>query len=168
MNDKDDKNLNISTGRDLIYNITHGAGAVWLALIIAIIVGVIVGGSIWNSNNQEQKNQQLQEANQRIFELEKKQENLEAVAKADREEKLKQEAEAETAKAKQEKAEAEARAAKVAQEKAEAEVEEWQQKRSEEKDKGNPNLIDYIQLDKYFNAWLDKSQIELYGRNNGK
>ena len=50
----------------------------------------------------------------------------------------------------------------------EAEVEEWQQKRSEEKDKGNPNLIDYIQLDKDFNAWLDKSQIELYGRNNGK
>ena len=83
MNDKDDKNLNISTGRDFIYTITHGVGAVWLGLFIAIIVAIIVGGSIWNSNNQEQKNQQLHEANQRIFELEKKQENQEAVAKAD-------------------------------------------------------------------------------------
>ena len=59
MNDKDDKNLNINTGRDFIYTITHGVGAFWLTLIILIIVGGIVGGSIWNSNNQEQKNQQL-------------------------------------------------------------------------------------------------------------
>ena len=29
-------------------------------------------------------------------------------------------------------------------------------------------MIDHIQLDKDFNAWLDKRQIELYGENNGK
>ena len=50
----------------------------------------------------------------------------------------------------------------------EPEVEEWQQKLKEEKDKSNPDMIDHIQLDKDFNAWLDKRQIELYGENNGK
>ena len=43
------------------------------------------------------------------------------------------------------------------------EVELWLQKRKEEKDKGNPDMIDFIQLDKDFNAWLDKRQLELYG-----
>ena len=87
MNDKDDKNLNINTGRDFIYTITHGVGAIWLTLIIAIIVGGIVGGSIWYSNNQELKNQQLQEANKKIFQLEKEKINFE-IEKLERDQKL--------------------------------------------------------------------------------
>ena len=36
MRNKDDKNLNISTGRDFIYTITHGIGGIWFAIIISI------------------------------------------------------------------------------------------------------------------------------------
>jgi len=63
---KDDKNLNITTGRDFIYTITHGIGGIWFAIIISII---ILGSSYWiysitksneqSSNLQEQKNKQL-------------------------------------------------------------------------------------------------------------
>ena len=132
MNDKDNKNLNVNTGRDFIYTITHGIGSVWLTLIIAIIVGGIVGGSILYSNNQEQKNQQLlkeKEANsalqKRLSNLEKKEEERkteEAQARANAEKKAKEEAEAKAKIEEQAKLEAEARASKEEQAKLEAEA----------------------------------------------
>ena len=146
MNDKDNKNLNVNTGRDFIYTITHGIGAVWLTLIIAIIVGGIVGGSILYSNNQEQKNQQLlkeKDANsalqKRLSDLEKKEEERktkeaqarataeeqgkkDAQARADAEEQAKKDAQARASKEEQAKLEAEAKAANKEKEKAEADA----------------------------------------------
>ena len=48
------------------------------------------------------------------------------------------------------------------------EVDIWQQKLKENMDKNNEKdmknvSIDYIQLDKDYNAWLSKRQMELYG-----
>jgi len=44
------------------------------------------------------------------------------------------------------------------------EVELWQSKLKEEKDKGKESAIDWIQLDKDYNAWLTQKQIDLYGQ----
>tara|TARA_R100000808_G_scaffold6561_1_gene19431 strand:- start:11 stop:382 length:372 start_codon:yes stop_codon:yes gene_type:complete len=45
------------------------------------------------------------------------------------------------------------------------EVELWQQKLLEKQDKDNEPL-DTIQLDKDYNAWLSKRQMELYGKTS--
>ena len=44
------------------------------------------------------------------------------------------------------------------------EVELWQSKLKEEKDKGKESAVDWIQLDKDYNAWLTQKQIDLYGQ----
>ena len=44
------------------------------------------------------------------------------------------------------------------------EVELWQSKLKEEKDKGKESAVDWIQLDKDYNAWLTQKQSDLYGQ----
>ena len=105
MNNKDDKNLNINTGRDFIYTITHGVGAIWFAIIvIAIIFGSSYGIYSITKSNEQVRNLQEQ------LRKEEEQAKEEAVAKLDIERQLKEEAQARTTAETMAKAEAQIRA----------------------------------------------------------
>ena len=41
-----DKNLNVNTGRDFVYTITHGSGPIWTLLSIIVVSGLMLG-TLW-------------------------------------------------------------------------------------------------------------------------